>query len=78
MSPSIKVIKEVLETNSIKASVTVYDPKVTPIQITNELDDKVTVAHSIIEATKGANMILILTNWVCVVNYLHFHAYTTP
>ncbi|TIB82738.1 nucleotide sugar dehydrogenase [Wallemia mellicola] len=63
MSPSIKVIKEVLETNSIKASVTVYDPKVTPIQITNELDDKVTVAHSIIEATKGAHMILILTNW---------------
>lgn len=77
MSPSIKVIKEVLRTNAIKASVTVYDPKVTPLQITNELDDKVTVAHSVIEATKDAHMILILTNWVGVVSYLQLHAYTT-
>ena len=64
-SPSINISKNLLQEG---AQLSFYDPKVDPLQILKELDKKATdknilISDNPLEVAKGADAILILTEW---------------
>ena len=64
-SPSINISKSLLLEG---ASLSFYDPKVTPSQILNELNESVDqenvlISETPLEATKGADAVIVLTEW---------------
>ena len=71
-SPAIKICKELLEEN---CKISIYDPKVSPLQIENDLqinqstlfsnNDQAewTFSDSVLDATKNSDAILVLTEW---------------